>query len=380
MRIQSYRVKLVSIVASIALALSGAFAAGSVSFASTAANPTIFYDGNSLATVVPVSETAARTSNDSLVLSSVPLTRTATTSRTGYSFGGWSLVAGAAPAVSVTTNTLTDTSRTLFAVWNTSIKLERNGAESGTPSGGLESINYRFGQTLPLPTAGTMTRQGFSFGGWMSAPASQSRFSTYTAGINDPGNPTFYAAWIKTVSFNANGATSGTIPDAMTYLAGGSGLNLPGINQMTLRKAGHYFGGWSTSPTGRSVINSAAYIPISAERTLYAIWKLETTAATSRVFFKPGSINLRAKQKLALRDLADSLEGRGSIAVSLTSERAKGSRASLGRNRAIAVVRYLESIGVEASFSTTNSLGIGRNPSAKKNNRVTISASWTNPN
>ena len=379
MKNYSSRVRLVSVFASLAIAIAGNFAAGPAAFATSASNPTIFYEGNSLATAVPVSETAARTSSDSLVLSSVPLTRTATTSRAGYSFGGWSFVGGAAPIVAVTTNSLTDTSRTLYAVWNTTIKLDTNGADSGTPSGGLLTANYRFGQTLALPTAGTMAREGFSFGGWMTAPVSQSRFSSYNAGINDAGNPTFYAAWIKSVRFDANGATSGSIPDAITYLAGGTQINLPTVNQITLRKTGHYFAGWSSSPTGRSVSSPAAYLPISAEQTLYAIWRLETTSATTRVFFKPGKAGLRAGQKLIIRDLVDSLQGRTAIKISLAAQRAQASTARLGKKRNTSIVRYLRSLGVEATFERSNVVGTGNSSTAKKNNRVTLNATWTNP-
>jgi len=371
--------KSVAIAASVALTATGLFGFGAPAFSLTASNPTVTFDGNTLATTTPVDERAERLAADSLNLSPAALSRVVSTARSGYTFGGWSLSRGGPVATEITTTSTSDTFRIIYAVWNTTIRYNANGADSGALTNFKTQDTYRFGQTLTLPTAGTLVKSGFAFGGWMEAPYSANRSATYIAGSSAIGNPTLYAAWTKTVSFNDNGATSGVVPSAQTYTDGGPRLALPGASVLNLRKTGHEFVGWAHFPTGGPVGNPSSYIPIGSATTLYAVWRLETTAATARVFFKPGSSVLRAKQKLALRDFVDTLQNRNSIKITVAAQRPKTSAASLGKKRNTAVVRYLRSLGVEATFSRTNKTGPGTSSTARKNNRVTLSATWTNP-
>lgn len=370
--------KSVAIVASAALTATGLFGLGAPAFAATASNPTVTFDGNTLATSAPVDERAERLAVDSLNLSAAALTRVVATTRAGYTFGGWSLTRGGPVATEITTTTTSDTFRILYAVWNTTVRYNANGADSGALTNFKIQDVYRFGQTLSLPTAGTLVKSGFSFGGWMDSPYSANRATIYTAGSSAVGNPILYAAWTKAVSFNANGATSGVAPALQTFTDGGPRLKLPVISEMTLRKKGHEFVGWAAFPTGAPVSNPSSYIPIGSAATLYAVWRLETTAAMSRVFFNPGKAGLRAKQKLILRDLVDNLQNRDAIKITVAAQRSKASTARLGKKRNTAVVRYLRSLGVEATFSRSNVVGKGRSETAKKNNRVSLSATWTN--
>ncbi len=213
----------------------------------------------------------------------------------------------------------------------------------------------------------------------MSATLSTNRFTTYSAAADAVGNPTVYAAWIKTVTFNANTATAGVIPVSQVHVAGGPNLKLPVLSEMTLRKPGYDFLGWSTTATGSVLSNPTSYIPLVSQQTLYAIWRIQSTKATSRVFFKPGKSFLRAGQKLAIRDLVDSLQGRTAIEIGVVSRRHNSTEKRLGKKRNTAVVRYLRSLGVQATFSRSNIVGKGRSAVAKKNNRVTLKSTWTNP-
>jgi outer membrane protein OmpA-like peptidoglycan-associated protein len=369
--------KSLAVSAIVSLALTGIFSFGAPALATTPTNPTIVFDGNGLATSVPATGTSTRTPTDSLTLTTDALNQVVTTSIAGYTFGGWSLTAGGPAVTAVTTATTSDTSRTLYAVWNTKVNYNSNGADSGSLAGSKTSDNYRYGQALPLPTAGTLVKSGFAFGGWLTSTSSTTRLTSYTAATTETGNRTLYAAWIKTVSFNPNGAATGTIPTALTYFAGGERLKLPTFSEMTLRRAGYEFLGWSTSPTGKVVSNPTSYVPIVSQRSLFAIWRIQSTKATSRVFFAPGKAVLRSGQKLILRDLADVLEGRNQIEVSLVARRYKSATSKLGKQRNTAVVRYLRSLGVEATFERTNVTGKGSS-TVKKNNRVTLSADWLN--
>jgi uncharacterized repeat protein (TIGR02543 family) len=380
-RIMSESKRTTAIVLTGLLAIAGLTAIPSSASASTAANPSIIFDGNTLATSVPASEASTRVSADSLRVSTESLVRTVVTTRSGYSFGGWSLTRGGAAATAeITTATTGDTTRTLFAVWNTTLNYNTNGATSGSVTGAKTNDTYRFGQTLTLPTAGTLARSGFAFGGWMPSTVSASRVTSYSAGLNDTGNATLYAAWIKTVTFNANSATTGTVPASQVFLAGDDRLKLPTFSEMTLRKPGYEFLGWSTTATGAVVSGPSSYEPVVSQQTLYAIWKIQTTKASTIVFFNPGKSILRAAQKLAIRDLVDSTRGKTGITLNLVSNRSKVSKKALGKARNAAVVAYITSLGVTATVVRENKVSSTNLTTAKKVNRVTINAAWTIPN
>ena len=378
MQIQTSKNKPLAVALSVSLTIGGLFALGVPALATTATNPTIVFDGNSISATIPATQSATRVSADSLSLSTESLDRTASTTRTGYTFGGWSLTQGGAATTAITSTTTSDTTRTIFAVWNTTLTYNLNGADSGLPSGSATTTTYRFWNNLTLPTVGTMVKSGYAFGGWMAATVSANRATTYTAAADAVGNPTLYAAWIKTVSFNSNTATSGTIPASQIYSSGGTALKLPVLSEMTLRKTGYDFAGWSTTATGTPVSNPSSYVPLVSQQTLYAIWKVQTSKATARVFFKPGKSILRSGQKLVIRDLVDSLRGKTSITISLAATRARSSAKSLGKARNTAVVNYLNSLGVVATYTRTNTIGTGLS-TGTKSNRVTITANWANP-
>lgn len=364
--------RFLAVVLSAALALTTALSSANPAVAGT--NVDVYYSGNTIGTVSPASLTVDR---DVVPL---PVAASVTGSRTGYTFGGWSLTLGGA-ALPGSTYAFSSTAARLdlYAVWNTTINYNLNGADSGTLSTSRTNDTYRFGQNFTLPTAGTLVKSGFAFGGWMNSSVSTTRFTSYQSGSTETGDRTFYAAWIKTVSFNANGATTGSIPSSLVYVNGGPRLVLPVASEMTLRKPGYEFVGWSTTPAGKITSNPGSYVPLVAQRTLYAIWKIQTTKATARVFFNPGKSTLRAAQKLVLRDLADSLEGRSSIALAVAANRYRTAPNSLGKARNTAVVEYLRSLGVSATVSRTNTVGTSSTSTSLKNNRVTVKATWTNP-
>jgi outer membrane protein OmpA-like peptidoglycan-associated protein len=120
-------------------------------------------------------------------------------------------------------------------------------------------------------------------------------------------------------------------------------------------------------------------VPLVAQQTLYAIWRVQTTKADARVFFQPGKSSLRASQKLVLRDLVDSLRGKIGITLSVVSRRAKVSNKALGKARNTAVVRYMKTLGVTAKFVRTNTVSKSNVALSKKVNRVTVFGGWTNP-
>jgi hypothetical protein len=73
-----------------------------------------------------------------------------------------------------------------------------------------------------------------------------------------------------TVTFDANGATSGMIPNAQTV---GVGANIPLPNGSGLSKTVYAFGGWNTKADGTGILYIAgSSYPVSGNVTLYVYW------------------------------------------------------------------------------------------------------------
>lgn len=74
------------------------------------------------------------------------------------------------------------------------------------------------------------------------------------------------------VTYDGNGATSGTVPtDSNTYL---SGANVPlKGNTGNLAKTGYTFGGWSLAPNGAAL---TSYTMGTSDVTFYAVWSLSS--------------------------------------------------------------------------------------------------------
>lgn len=360
-----------------ALVLSGVVAS-SPALATTASKPTIAFDGNTLASSVPKDEVVDRPNDELGAVTNGPLSRVVTTTRPGYTFGGWSFEKGGPALTQLATAKTTDTFRIIYAVWNTTIKYKANGADSGALTNFKTQDVYRFGQNLVLPTAGTLAKTNFDFGGWMPAPYSATRITSYMAGSTEAGNLTMYAAWIRNVSFDAGDAT-GAVPATMVYTSGGPKLRLPSFTSTTLRKAGHNLAGWSTSLTGAVITNPNSYTPPAAKTILYPVWKAQTTAASPSITFKTGRSTLSASQRIVLDDLASSI-GRGTgVSMTVSSVRAKGTSRALGNARSAAIVNYLKAAGIEATVTNRNSVSTQARPSSSELNRVSIQANWTNP-
>lgn len=89
-------------------------------------------------------------------------------------------------------------------------------------------------------------------------------------------NVTFTAVWkdvtpapeTYTVTFDANGATGGTVPEAMTGNLSGAQIDLP-ANTGNLTREGYTFAGWSET-SGGAAINGK--YTVTGDVTLYAVW------------------------------------------------------------------------------------------------------------
>ena len=136
---------------------------------------------------------------------------------------------------------------------------------SGTPSTQYKDYNASISLSSTKPT-----RSGYTFLGW--ATSSSATSASYSAGASYSSNAdlTLYAVWKKnttyTLSYNANGGSGA--PSSQT---GSASYTIPSTEPT---KTGYTFLGWATSSDAKTV----DYIPgdtisISANKTLYAVWK-----------------------------------------------------------------------------------------------------------
>ncbi|MEE1253465.1 MAG: InlB B-repeat-containing protein [Paludibacteraceae bacterium] len=117
---------------------------------------------------------------------------------------------------------------------------------------------------------------GKTFKGWNTA--ADGTGTAYAVGEEVQSDLTLYAQWgvAYTVTYNANGATSGTAPkDNNKYFSGDQVSVLGNISNMT--KTNHSFVGWNTQADGSGTAYTAGSkmtMP-AANVTLYAVWNNE---------------------------------------------------------------------------------------------------------
>ena len=258
--------RVVAALSAAALAFVSVFGVSASASASEMA-PIIEFDGNIINSSVVHSEIGVRPIQGVSTLEPLPLSRVMTTNRAGYSFGGWSYAQGGPAVTTLQTATATTTRMWLYAVWNTKMNLDPKGG-----TGAAETVDYRFLSTLTLPTTSSYTKSGFEFAGWSNSPTSNIFVTTYRATADAVGNPSVYAVWKKTINFASRGST-GAVPAPVTILEGGAGVALPTAAQVSLTRPGFKFMGWSTTPRGKVIKNSATYLPKKGNVTLNAVWK-----------------------------------------------------------------------------------------------------------
>ncbi|MCL2192424.1 MAG: InlB B-repeat-containing protein [Treponema sp.] len=201
-------------------------------------------------------------------------------SRTGYAFDGWNErsdgigINHSAGSMFTPHNNIT-----LYARWvsvgvgNFTVTFDANGATSGTVPP-LQTVPN--GTVITIPGRGTLQRSGYTFNGWNTNVAGTGTNHAAGASFTVTGNTTLFANWVPvvvtnfTVTFNANGATSGTVPSLQT-VPSGTVITLPG--QGTLQRSGHTFNGWNTNAAGTGTNHSAdTSFTVTGNVTLFARW------------------------------------------------------------------------------------------------------------
>ncbi len=193
--------------------------------------------------------------------------------RSGYTFLGWA-TSSSATSASYTAgdkiNLIANT--TLYAVWKKNptytLTYNANGGQN-PPSSQSGSTSYTISSTKP-------TRSGYTFLGW--ATSSSATSASYTAGdkINLTANTTLYAVWQKKtyiLAYYANGGVG--VPTMQNNSTSYT------VSSTKPTRSGYTFLGWATSSSATSASYTAGdQINLSADTSLYAVWKKETYTLT----------------------------------------------------------------------------------------------------
>lgn len=199
--------------------------------------------------------------------------------RTGHSFSDWNTQAdGAGTTYAAGSNLVMPAADlTLYAQWaanHYSVTYDGNGATSGAAP--VDGNSYTMGSSVSVADQATLAKPGYSFAGWNTetdgSGTARAAGSTFAM---PAGNVTLFARWTAegyTVTYDGNGATTGTVPvDGSSYTVGDT---VSTADQSTLAQTGHTFGGWNTESDGSGVSRIAgAGFPMPASNvTLYAQW------------------------------------------------------------------------------------------------------------
>jgi len=206
------------------------------------------------------------------------LTIGAAATRAGYTFNKWVDQSGGQwdPAASTT---VTATRYIFTASWTAIPRSVTYGLNGGTGSAPTTLTGKTIGQIVTLDST-TATKDGYTFGGWSIGGTTYPAGASYTIAAADVTptavwNPATYA-----VSYNGNGATSGTVPGSGTFTTGGS--YTASTNSGTLAKTGFTFDGWNTAANGggTTYAEGATNVSAIANLILYAKWTAASYAVT----------------------------------------------------------------------------------------------------
>ncbi|MEI7943320.1 MAG: InlB B-repeat-containing protein [Actinomycetes bacterium] len=169
------------------------------------------------------------------------------------------------------------------------ITFNKNRASSGTVPPVSEVTKLL---SVNAPTnSGNLQLTGYSFAGW-NTQADGKGSVTYQPGdaITPTADLALYAKWSASITYDANGATSGDVPAVQAVVPG---INALALNSGTLRKSSHTFAGWNTLATGLGTSYAVgADFTVSGDVTLYAKWTSVITFSgngESAGYVPPGS-------------------------------------------------------------------------------------------
>ena len=221
--------------------------------------------------------------------SSKQITQTATVKantgnlvRVGYTFSGWNIASDGTGTnyLSGSLFTVGSDDVILFAKWSPNTYTVTYNINGGTGNAQRSSANVTSdtyttdSSPVVFPGVGTLTRSGYTFGGWNTSAAGTGTNYVATNTYTTVSNVIFYAKWnpvTYTITYNGNQNTGGTTPTAGGYTTGQDSPYAVLSNSFT--KTLNVFGGWNTADNGTGTSYSpGASITTLVDIVLYAVW------------------------------------------------------------------------------------------------------------
>jgi uncharacterized repeat protein (TIGR02543 family) len=201
-------------------------------------------------------------------------------------FGGWNTAAnGSGTSYPVGSNITMIPSYfpiTLYAQWinpatTYTLTYDANSAAGGSGTAPASPTTYSSKQTATiLGNTGPFTNSDPTkiFYGWNTAANGTGTSYPVGSTITMNANKTLYAQWgnspLVTVTYDANGASGGSVPAAPTDYP--TGVQVSVLGQGSLTRPGYTFLGWNSSSTGAGSLYAPGYTFSSKTATLYAQW------------------------------------------------------------------------------------------------------------
>ena len=146
----------------------------------------------------------------------------------------------------------------------------------GTIADGKDVTSYNYGEGATLPTAGDMTREGYTFAGWYDNEVLTGNPITEIS-TDETGNRTYWAKWTinqYTITYDLDGGTAEGNPDTYTVETDAFTLKNP-------TRPGYTFTGWSgTGLTGEDNLTVTIQKGSTGNRSYTAHWSLNTYSIT----------------------------------------------------------------------------------------------------
>ena len=172
----------------------------------------------------------------------------------------------------------------------------------GTIADGKDVTSYNYGEGATLPTAGDMTREGYTFAGWYDNEVLTGNPITEIS-TDETGNRTYWAKWTinqYTITYDLDGGTAEGNPDTYTVETDAFTLKNP-------TRPGYTFTGWSgTGLTGEDNLTVTIQKGSTGNRSYTAHWRyngggssgysyytIKATAGTGGSISPSGSISVR---------------------------------------------------------------------------------------
>jgi len=206
--------------------------------------------------------------------------------RTGFTFAGWN---DGTSTISTTSVNIT-ANRIFVAQWTAesfTITFDGNSAFGGVATSGSVTNGTFVAGGVPYSIAANgFTKAGYNFDGWKN---SAGRSFVVGSGYSTLANLTLIAQWTPasyTITYNANGATSGTAPTSGT-LTTGTAFTAAVNPTPALTKTGYTFTRWNTKADGSgSSFAPGAAVTALSNLTLFAEW----TVISPTITYLPGQV------------------------------------------------------------------------------------------